>query len=65
FDSGGVATGPMSSSFLLPFALGSAAASGNTSSFGLISLIAMMPIISIELLGLIFKLRTKEAAKES
>lgn len=56
FDSGGVATGPMSSTFLLPFTMGLAGIKGNLdlASFGLIGLVAVMPIISIEILGFIY-----------
>lgn len=67
FDSGGVATGPMSSTFLLPFAIGAASVlSGNTASasFGMIGLIAMMPILSIEILGVVFNVTIKRAAKK-
>lgn len=66
FDSGGVATGPMSSTFLLPFAIGAATSIGGdiaTASFGMIGLIAMTPILCIEILGIIYAraLRKKEA----
>ncbi len=54
FDSGGVATGPMSSTFLLPFVIGAAGEGSAGSGFGMIAMIAMMPVISIELLGLIY-----------
>lgn len=67
FDSGGVATGPMSSTFLLPFAIGAASVlSGDiaTASFGMIGLIAMMPIVSIEILGVVFSLITKRSEKK-
>ena len=62
FDSGGVATGPMSSAFLLPFAIGAAGGSAD-SAFGLIALIAMMPIFSIEILGLIFRHTVNKGSK--
>ena len=62
FDSGGVATGPMSSAFLLPYAIGSAGGSVNAS-FGLIAFIAMMPILCIEVLGLIYKATVKKGEK--
>lgn len=62
FDSGGVATGPMSSAFLLPYAIGAAGGSADAS-FGLIALIAMMPIFSIEVLGLIFRRTLKKNGK--
>ncbi len=63
FDSGGVATGPMSSTFLLPFVIGAASVvSGDISaaSFGMIGLIAMMPVLSIEILGVIYKVVSKK-----
>lgn len=67
FDSGGVATGPMSSTFLLPFAIGAATGAGGdiaTASFGMIGLIAMMPIICIEALGLIYARALGKKEKE-
>ena len=67
FDSGGVATGPMSSTFLLPFAIGVASIlSGDTAtaSFGMIGLIAMMPILAIEILGVVFNATIKRAEKK-
>ena len=56
FDSGGVASGPLTSTFVLSFTLGAANAgnSGNDS-FGVIALVAMMPLIAIQLMGIIFK----------
>jgi hypothetical protein len=57
FDSGGVASGPMSSTFVLAFTLGaSIAARGNpaTDAFGMIALIALAPLITIQVLGLMF-----------
>lgn len=60
FDSGGVASGPMSSSFLLAFTLGASGASGGdpfTDAFGIVALIAMTPLITIQVLGLIYKKR--------
>lgn len=55
FDSGGVASGPMTSTFMLPFAVGACEAiSGNvmTDAFGIVALIAMAPLITIQVLGL-------------
>ena len=66
FDSGGVATGPMSSAFLLPLAIGAAegsAASSLAASFGMIAMIAMMPILLIELLGIIYQKRISKAER--
>ena len=55
FDSGGVATGPMSSTFLLPFAIGASSGSSVSASFGMIAMIAMMPILLIEVLGIVYQ----------
>lgn len=55
FDSGGVATGPMSSTFLLPFAIGASSGSSASASFGMIAMIAMMPILLIEVLGIVYQ----------
>lgn len=67
FDSGGVATGPMSSTFLLPFVAGAAsvlALDPSSMAFGMIGLIAMMPILAIEILGLVFSLSIKRNEKK-
>lgn len=65
FDAGGVASGPMSATFVLTFAQGVAFSSPATgiveNAFGMIALIALMPIISIEILGLLFKIKSKKA----
>lgn len=55
FDSGGVASGPMASTFILAFTLGAAGAAGNAAdAFGAIGLIAMTPLIAIQVLGIIY-----------
>lgn len=67
FDSGGVATGPMSSTFLLPFVIGAATIlSGDVAnaSFGMIGLIAMMPVATIEILGVIYHATIKKSEKK-
>ena len=62
FDSGGVASGPMSTSFLLAFALG---VSGSADmGFGLVGLIAISPLIAIQILGIIFSLKERKGKKE-
>ncbi|MCQ2398602.1 MAG: DUF1538 domain-containing protein, partial [Sphaerochaetaceae bacterium] len=59
FDSGGVASGPMSTSFLLAFALG---VSGSAEmGFGLVGLIAIAPLIAIQILGVIFRIKSNRA----
>ena len=55
FDSGGVASGPMTTTFMLPFAMGACEASGGnvmTDAFGLVAMVAMTPLITIQVLGL-------------
>ena len=61
FDSGGVASGPMTATFLLPFAVGACSAVGGnvvSDAFGVVALVAMTPLITIQILGLIYKLRS-------
>jgi len=60
FDSGGVASGPMTATFLLPFAAGACSAIGGnvvTDAFGVVAMVAMTPLITIQILGVIFKFR--------
>ena len=62
FDSGGVASGPMTATFLLPLATGASAALGGnvlTDAFGLVALVAMMPLITIQIMGMIYVIRAK------
>lgn len=64
FDSGGVASGPMTSTFMLPFAMGACETIGGnvmTDAFGIVALIAMAPLITIQVLGLYE--RRKHASK--
>ena len=54
FDSGGVASGPLTSSFILPFAIGACVCLGGnvlSEGFGIVSMVAMTPLITIQLLG--------------
>lgn len=62
FDSGGVASGPMTATFLLPLAQGACEAVGGdqlTDAFGVVAMVAMAPLLTIQLLGLMAKLRTR------
>jgi len=55
FDSGGVASGPLTSTFILSFTLGAASGgAGGADSFGVIALVAMMPLIAIQLMGIVY-----------
>lgn len=74
FDSGGVASGPLTSTFILPLAIGACfilngEAAILTDAFGIVSLVAMSPILTIELLGLHAiirdKIRSKKVVKEA
>ena len=65
FDSGGVASGPMTATFILAFSQGAAGTSAGGSSgvadaFGMIALVAMTPIITLQILGLIFQMATRK-----
>lgn len=65
FDSGGVASGPLTSTFVLSFTLGAAASGkGGNDSFGVIALVAMMPLIAIQIMGIIFKFKQKKTSQE-
>jgi len=66
FDSGGVASGPLTATFMLPFAMGACQAMGGnimTDAFGLVALVAMMPLITVQIMGLIYVLKTRKAAE--
>ena len=58
FDSGGVASGPMTATFLLPFAMGACQAVGGNivqDAFGVVAMVAMTPLIAIQILGAVYK----------
>ena len=62
FDSGGVASGPMTATFLLPLAEGACIALGGnvvTDAFGVVSMVAMTPLIAIQLLGVAYRLKER------
>ena len=62
FDSGGVASGPMSTTFILPFAIGACESLGGnvmTDAFGIVAMVAMTPLIAIQVMGLISEVRRK------
>ena len=65
FDSGGVASGPLTAAFMLPFATGAVSALGGnimTDAFGLVALVAMMPLITVQVMGLIYVWSTRRKA---
>lgn len=66
FDSGGVASGPMTATFLLPFAMGACEAVGGniiTDAFGVVAMVAMTPLITIQVMGLIFRIKENNLHK--
>lgn len=66
FDSGGVASGPMTAAFLLPLAQGACAAHGGnivTDAFGVVAMVAMTPLITIQIMGLASKITSARKKK--
>ncbi len=62
FDSGGVAAGTMTAAFLLPFAVGICDAVGGnimTDAFGIVAMVAMMPLITIQIIGILYQWKLK------
>ena len=66
FDSGGVASGTMMSAFVLPLCMGACNSLGGnvmTDAFGCVALVAMAPIITIQISGLVYKMKTESRAR--
>ena len=62
FDSGGVASGPMTSTFLLPLTMGACTALGGnvvTDAFGVVALVALAPLIAIQIMGLVYEYQNR------
>ena len=58
FDAGGIASGPLTSAFLVPLTIGASTATGGnilTDAFGLIAIVALTPLITVQILGLRYK----------
>ena len=67
FDSGGVASGPVAATFILPFAIGACITLGNSvilDAFGLVSFIALTPLISIQILGIVYNYKISKQSKK-
>ena len=65
FDSGGVASGPMTSTFLLPLAMGACTAIGGnvvTDAFGVVAMVAMAPLIAVQVMGVSYNMKLKKAS---
>lgn len=68
FDSGGVASGPMTSTFLLPLSIGTCRAVGGdlmTDAFGVVALVALTPLIAIQIMGLVYRFKTEKLQKSA
>lgn len=68
FDSGGVASGPMTATFLLPLAQGACLSIGGnlvTDAFGVVAMVAMTPLITIQVLGLVYQLKQRSRKPEA
>lgn len=66
FDSGGVASGPMTSTFLLPLCIGvSEALGGNimADAFGVVALVALTPLIAVQIMGVVYKWKSAKSAQ--
>ncbi|MGI6254195.1 MAG: DUF1538 domain-containing protein [Acutalibacter sp.] len=66
FDSGGVASGPMTATFLLPFAMGACSALGGnvlTDAFGIVAMVAMTPLVAIQCLGAVYQRRLRRTVE--
>ena len=67
FDSGGVASGPMTAAFLLPMTMGLCTAAGGnlaTDAFGVVALVAMTPLLTIQGLGIAYRIKTRHRKQE-
>lgn len=69
FDSGGVASGPMTATFILAYTQGAADAVEGANvlidGFGVIAMVAMTPLIALQILGLIFKIKSRKGGFEN
>ena len=68
FDAGGVASGPMTATFLLPLAMGACEAVGGnmiTDAFGIVAMVAMFPLITVQIMGLVYVLRSGSRKQEA
>ncbi len=69
FDAGGVASGPMTATFILAFAQGVAEATPGADvlndGFGVIAMVAMTPLIALQMLGLAYKVKSAKGGVKS
>lgn len=68
FDSGGVASGPMTSTFLIPLAMGACTAVGGnvvTDAFGVVAMVAMAPLIAVQVMGVTYNIKLKKSTSHA
>lgn len=68
FDSGGVASGPMTATFMLQFFIGASIALGGDvlkDAFGAVAMVAMMPLITIQTVGIFYTIRDRKEEKHA
>ncbi|MCD7859940.1 MAG: DUF1538 domain-containing protein [Firmicutes bacterium] len=66
FDSGGVASGPITTTFLLPLSIGACEAVGGnlmTDAFGVVALVSLTPLIAVQIMGLVYRIKTQRLEK--
>ena len=66
FDSGGVASGPMTTTFLLPLSIGACEMMGGnvmSDAFGVVALVALTPLIAVQIMGVMYRIKTSRAKK--
>ena len=67
FDSGGVASGPMTATFMLQLVMGASIALGGnvlTDAFGIVAMVAMMPLLSIQVVGFYYQRKARKVTRE-
>lgn len=66
FDSGGVASGPMTTTFLIPLSIGACETVGGnimTDAFGVVALVALTPLIAVQIMGIQYQIVMKQSGK--
>lgn len=67
FDSGGVASGPMTTTFLLPLSIGVCEAVGGnilTDAFGVVALVALTPLIAVQIMGAVYRIKMRRLERD-
>ena len=67
FDSGSISSGPMTVTFIMPFAIGICAVLGGNImqyAFGIVAMVSMAPLLTIQAFGLVYKIKLKKKTKK-